>query len=121
MKHKPKTISSYADLAMEVGGDPLLPPHRLGHILYKWVECGPWVSFLMNHGKSHYYADPDEPKDIASWSNDVVGVELGSIVEGSDAEVGPYMLRFPFTDEQFWSAVDGIDDEAHILWEESNR
>lgn len=48
------------------------------------------------------------------------GVRLGSIVEGSDAEVAPVLLRFPFTPDQWEAAIEAIEDEADRLWREEN-
>lgn len=48
------------------------------------------------------------------------GVRLGSIVEGSDAEVAPVLLRFPFTLDQWEAAIEAIEDEADRLWREEN-
>ncbi len=49
-----------------------------------------------------------------------VGVAIGSIVEGSDAEVGPKELRFPFTAKQLDEAVQAVNSEASELWHEAN-
>lgn len=39
-------------------------------------------------------------------------LELGSIIEGSDATVGPYTLEFPFTVSALHLMLDSIDAEA---------
>jgi len=49
-----------------------------------------------------------------------VGIKVGSIVEGSDVEVGPETLMFPFTEEQFDKTVEGINDECSFYWERDN-
>ena len=48
------------------------------------------------------------------------GLVLGSIVEGSDAEVTPERLAFPFTDKDFDQAIKNIEFEADMLWKEAN-
>src|SRR5215210_1349287 len=40
------------------------------------------------------------------------GITLGSIVEGSEAEIGPYRLVFPFTARQFLDLLRVIEAEA---------
>src|SRR4051794_24800073 len=40
------------------------------------------------------------------------GITLGSIVEGSEAEIGPYRLAFPFTTRQFLDFLRLIEAEA---------
>jgi hypothetical protein len=65
--------------------------------VYKYTECGAWIHH--ENGK----------------------IELGSIVEGSDAEVGPYTLNFPFEMKSFWDTLQKIEDEADMLWKEANE
>jgi hypothetical protein len=54
-------------------------------------------------------------------SRPVEGITVGSIVEGSDADVGPVFLAYPFTMAQFWSALEDVNAEACALWDEANR
>jgi hypothetical protein len=49
-----------------------------------------------------------------------VGIEVGSIVEGSDVYVGPEYMAFPFTEAQFDEMVKRIDDEAAFYWKRDN-
>lgn len=49
-----------------------------------------------------------------------IGVKMGSIVEGSDYCAGPYELFFPFSADEFWKMVEGIDNECKEAWEEAN-
>jgi len=48
------------------------------------------------------------------------GVAIGSIVEGVDVEVGPVELRYPFSEEDWWEAVRGVEDEAQRIWDETH-
>jgi hypothetical protein len=48
------------------------------------------------------------------------GVTIGSIVEGSDAEVMPVTLRYPFTRDEWDRAVEDVEMEASMLWDEAN-
>jgi len=67
--------------------------------------------------RSVNYADADVDRlDPAT----VVGVEIGSIVEGSDVEIDPEYLAFPFTDRDFDAAVQRINNEASFYWERDN-
>jgi hypothetical protein len=101
-------------------------PHSWGRGLYKGQDCGPWTVFVldakgtkMNGGKSELYYE-----DKAAFTNrlaqHIVGLRIGSIVEGSDVEVGPVELTFPFTDEQLDAAVKEINDEASFYWKRDN-
>lgn len=49
------------------------------------------------------------------------GVTFGSIVEGSDAEVMPETLRYPFTGDDVTRALEGIEAEVDRLWQEANE
>jgi hypothetical protein len=66
--------------------------------------------------RSVYYVS-DEANTMFT---DCVGVEIGSIVEGSEAEIGPDYLAFPFTREKFDEVVNGINDEACFYWKRDN-
>ena len=49
------------------------------------------------------------------------GITLGSIVEGSEAEIGPYRLVFPFTAEQFRDILQVIEAEADDVFGDGFR
>jgi hypothetical protein len=49
-----------------------------------------------------------------------VGITVGSIVEGSDVEIDPVSLHFPFESEEFWKVVRAINDEASFYWKRDN-
>jgi len=53
--------------------------------------------------------------------DDIIGIEIGSIVEGSDVEIGPIFLRFPFTSDELDVTVRAIDDEASFYWKRDNE
>ena len=59
---------------------------------YKYTTCGAWI----------YESD---------W-----GVALGSIVEGVDEGTQTYTLNYPFTIEEFWEALQAVEDEAAEIW-----
>ena len=48
------------------------------------------------------------------------GVLLGSIVEGSDAEIPARELLFPFTEEALDKVLEGIEDEVDFFWRRDN-
>lgn len=63
-------------------------------------------------------------QDTAWVTLDVVtlrpGVGVGSTVEGIDATTETHELTFPFTDKQFWAAVQAVEDEASALWNDTH-
>ena len=64
--------------------------------IYRGTTCGAWIAFTDT------------------------SVRVGSIIEGSDAEVTSCPLRYPFTMDDFWMALDVVQDEARLLWDEAN-
>ena len=69
---------------------------------YKYTNCGAWCAT----------AHDDQCE--------VIGVKVGSIVEGSDAETEVHTLKFPFKLKDFWIALDNVEEEAEMLWNEAN-
>lgn len=69
-----------------------------------------------------FYEDSQASQDASeqNWWDSCTGIEIGSIVEGSDVEVGPEFLSFPFTEDDLDRTVKGIDDEASFYWERDN-
>jgi hypothetical protein len=56
--------------------------------------------------------------DLGVWATiHPDGITLGAIVEGSEAEIGPYRLVFPFTAQQFRGILQLIQAEAaDMFW-----
>lgn len=69
---------------------------QLSRAVYKGTACGAWVAL----------------------GEDNRTLQVGSIVEGSEAEVGPEVLSWPFTKEEFWAAVERINEEACDIFDE---
>ena len=86
--------------------------------VYKYTDCGPWVVFLMKNGAGLCYSDVKSRLDFDP--TECVGIKIGSIVEGSDVEVGPLELRFPFPKEDLHKAFESVNDEAKFYWARDN-
>ena len=93
---------------------------RFGRSLYKYTDCGPWTRLVLTEGRSVYYEDTGADDPTLLDEKDIIGIEIGSIVESSDVEVGPYLLRFPITDEELDKTVKDINDEASFYWDRDN-
>ena len=93
-----KMIHGLVDLARHLGAGDTLP--SLERRVYKDTECGAWIRPHM---------DTTRPR-----------VDLGSIVEGSDAEVGPYSLEFPFSVDEWDETIAMIEAEAEQYWNEAH-
>lgn len=63
---------------------------------YKYTNCGAWCS------------------------SDKKGIQVGSIVEGSDTDTETHNLNYPFEMKNFWDALDQVEKEACQIWEECN-
>ncbi len=60
--------------------------------VYKGTACGAWLEF----------------KDDS--------VVVGSIVEGVDYGTDSYPLKYPFGEDDFWSALTVVESEANEIW-----
>jgi hypothetical protein len=88
-------IANTKQLADHLGADPTV--RSIQRRIYKDTACG------------------------ASITIHVWGVEVSSIVEGSDAEVPPCSLAYPFTGDDFDRAVEHVEEVADELWREANE
>ena len=97
---------------------------QLGRAIYKYTECGPWLSVKLHDGTWKHTGD------LAGIHNhDVRSLLVGSIVEGSDAEVsGMEIDLLGYIDEgdeqraidRLYHEIDQVNDTACALWEEAN-
>ncbi len=85
-------INSEQDLFDIYGVDTWIQFERA---VYKNTSAGLWIQQV--HGK---------------------GVKLGSIVEGSDAEIEGEVLCYPFTRERFDVEIENIEKQVDDLWDE---
>ena len=101
-------------------------PWQFGRALYKYTDCGPWTVFITPDGEEVYY----ESKEAATkclplfasieCTGICIGVKVGSIVEGSDVELDPITLEFPFEEEKLDEALKELNDVASFYWERDN-
>ena len=101
------------------GSDMTLP--ALYRSIYKYTECGPWLSVktwdnrTFHCGELHK-VDKDEVRYLL----------VGSIVEGSDAEVTADWIDLHAAESPedavvwFNATVAWVNDEACALWDEAN-
>ena len=107
-----------AILSDDGAGDTLADLYRS---IYKHTDCGPWLSVVLHDGST---VDCDELGNVKL--GDVRSLLVGSIVEGSDAEVTADPIDLMSFDkpedavEAFNRAVEWVNDEACALWEEAN-
>jgi len=100
-ENTPMIFTSLKDVAIYFSVDETLPEAEVKSLIeknvYKFTDCGAWIKFMDN------------------------GIELGSIVEGSDAEVSSDPLIYPFPEIDIEETIDYIEREASWLWTEANE
>lgn len=89
--------------------------YRFGRCLYKYTDCGPWVVAVLLDGTEVYYESAEG--NALSMDTVVDHVRVGSIVEGSDVEIGPYEVTDP---KDFYKVVEQVNDEASFYWDRDN-
>ena len=101
-------------------------PWRFGRNLYKYTDCGPWTVFVTPDGERVYYESKEaRERSLPLFTNIectgiCIGVEIGSIVEGSDVEVNPIELNFPFSEDDLDNALKEINDACSFYWDRDN-
>ena len=90
----PRTISCADDILKACWCTTI---EQLQKTIFKATECGAWV-------------------DVTAE-----GVQVGSIVEGDDAEVTADLLRFPFGENDFWRTLKEVDELACGIWNDMMR
>jgi hypothetical protein len=116
-RKKPDAYSGLQDLLRKRGYSS---PYEFARALYKYTDCGPWTVFIVRGAPkgSVYYEDASARE--CGWINRCTGLKIGSIVEGSDVEIGPEQLLFPFTEEDLDRIVSSVNEEACFYWERDN-
>jgi len=88
--------------------------------VYKYTNCGAWFSF---EGRLNEEWDCKglEPQLINDPLHNSGGeVTVGSIVEGVDWGTEEYTLQFPFTLVEFNQALDDVEEEAELIWNDTH-
>ena len=102
------------------GSDMTLP--ALYRSIYKYTECGPWLSVRTWDNRT-FHCDELDKVD----KNEVRYLLVGSIVEGSDAEVTADWIDLVECESPeaavklFNDTVEWVNDEACALWDEANE
>lgn len=102
-------------------------PYQFGRSNYKYTACGPWTVFYTPNAETEpgglqrdsvYYES--KQANCTDWIDSCTGIGIGSIVEGSDVNVDPINLTFPFTDEDLDKAISDVNEEACFYWDRDN-
>lgn len=87
----------------------------LNSAIYDGTEAGAHISVLTPDGTWHYNGD--------NWSgiDEIVAFRIGTIVEGSDAEINSPPFELPVTVAEVKAFIEWMEDEADNLWDEANN
>lgn len=88
---------------------------EFGRCLYKYTDCGPWVVAVLKDGREIYYGDKEAWE--LTMDTEIKCLRVGSIVEGSDVEVGPFDVEDP---KEFSATIKQIDEECTFFWRRDN-
>lgn len=111
---------------------------QLQRSAYKYTDCGPSVGFQLHDGS--YIWNGDGRARDSKCVADVEDICIGSIVEGSDAEVPPVWLNLlkiadgsdPICDkhpdktvgqlavQRWYDVLEEVNSEACALWHQAN-
>ena len=99
-------------------------PYEWARAFYKYTDCGPWVTFRVapkfECQTGIYYEDRSRMNRWREWVDNCIGLDVGSIVEGSDANYGPKRFEFPFDSDDFEKMVVEMDRFTSEEWERAN-
>lgn len=94
---------------------------QLYRTIYKYTDCGPWLSVKLHDGTWVHCGHLQHVEN-----NNVRALLVGSIVEGSDAEVSGDVLDLMIYETPaqalaaFDAEVEEVNDRACELWHEAN-
>jgi hypothetical protein len=86
---------------------------------YKYTDCGAWVSVLTAAGWIH--SGTKVPEGV-----EILGLLVGSIVEGVDQGTSDYPVIFDGCEtpkhavERYDRALNEVDDEADFIWDSTH-
>lgn len=110
---KTEMINSIKDLINYWGWSSDTPIESLPKMVYKGTDCGAWIQLQTEDGEWHGEGE-------LTGIGEVIGFRIGTIVEGSDADVGPQEFTFPVTANEVQEWINEMESEASFLWHEAN-
>ena len=139
-----RDLDAAAEMEMEAEGKNMLAaldehcdfasPHELYRSVYKYTECGPWMSMLVNGGWVHC----GELHTLGTWKQmlerKMIVTELlfGSIVEGVDQcadEVSVTLADMTHAEHgvkqetvmaAIYGAVERVNEDARAIWNDTH-
>lgn len=96
-------------------------PSQYARAMYKNTECGAWTVFITPNEKicAGDLTKYQDTKEFAARY--IIGIQHGTIVEGSDAEFQVKPLLFPFEMEELQAGIDNLEVWSSEAWTEANE
>jgi hypothetical protein len=102
-------------------------PAQLARYAYKYVDCGPSVCVLVrNPGGGGAMLWGSALRDLGTWSEMrkegflVIGLQVSSIIEGSDAVVPPIIVHaspIASLGKRYYAALDAVNAAAGSIFD----
>lgn len=104
-------IRNLQDLVEHFGAETV---SGLPRRVYKDTDCGAWISLETPDGVWHHTGD--------DWSGitEISAFKIGTIIEGSDAEISSDPFELPVTNAEVDHWIRDMETEASDLWNEAN-
>lgn len=67
-----------------------------------------------------YYEDDTAKVCTETMADKVIGIKVGSIIEGADYDATPFELYFPFDSDGFNSCMEELESEVDLEWHKNN-
>lgn len=112
------TFDEYAELIEE---------HHTKHKNLNWdfTLCSDTLVITGTHTipqkiREVYYESDSASTDTLKLADKVIGIRVGSIIEGADYDATPFELYFPFEADEFERNFDELDSEVDEEWKKNN-
>ena len=67
-----------------------------------------------------YYDSAQGKNETLALADKVVGIKIGSIIEGAHYDAEPFTMMFPFSESEYDSNMEELRMEVEAGWEEAN-
>jgi hypothetical protein len=87
---------------------------------YKYTDCGAWIQEKTEDRVDYESPHIEEFNDAPTYEHPI-GLTVGSIVEGVDYDCTPVTVTYPFELDEFWQALQAVEDQVVRILEEQER
>lgn len=103
-------------------------PAMLNRRIYKGTDCGASISVRVpsafldedGHPTSTWIHNGDQAWRYLTMDTHIEAFTIQTIVEGSDATVDSEPFALPVPEQDVYSFIKFMEEEASMLWEEAN-